>query len=116
MTLNTIKLHSFFLLGSFLGTETIEIVMEESVFDCVHRCVNTPNCKSINYRRKGSGNNCYLNKKNRREESEEAMITDDNFIHYDVDYHTQRSEEPEFGTTNIHMVRMFDSRIWWTPK
>jgi len=90
-------------MGSFLGTETIEIVMEESVFDCVHRCVNTPNCKSINYRRKGSGNNCYLNKKNRREESEEAMITDDNFIHYDVDYHTQRSEEPEFGTTNIHM-------------
>ena len=32
------------------------------------------------------------------------MRTDKSFIHYDLDYHTQRSEEPEFGTADINMV------------
>ena len=74
------------------------------MFNCVQRCVETLNCKSINYRRRGVGNNCFLNSKNRREAGEAAMTHNDNFIHYDIDYHTQTSEEAEFGPAGINMV------------
>ncbi|XP_078355675.1 uncharacterized protein LOC144640382 [Oculina patagonica] len=89
-------------INTFLETDR-DIVSEGSVFACVKRCAETSGCKSINYKKQGAGNNCYLNKKNRREAGEAAVETNNNFVHYDIDYHTQRSEEPEYGTTNIDM-------------
>ncbi|XP_078362763.1 uncharacterized protein LOC144646924 isoform X3 [Oculina patagonica] len=89
-------------IDTFLDTDR-DIVSEGSVFACVKRCAETSGCKSINYKKQGAGNNCHLNKKNRREAGEAAVETNDNFVHYTIDYHTQRSEEPEFGTTNIDM-------------
>lgn len=68
------------------------------------RCVATSDCKSINYKKQGEGNNCFLNKKNRKEAGEAAIEANENFVYYNIDYHTQRSEEPEFGTANINMV------------
>lgn len=98
----------FFSVDTFLRTDN-EIVQESSLFACVKRCAAvTSGCKSINYKKQGAGNNCYLNKKNRREAGEAAVETDNNYVHYDIDYHIQRSEKPEFGTTNINMVSVLN--------
>lgn len=94
----------FFIVGTFLRTEH-DAEQESSIFACVQRCVAKSGCKSINYKRQGGGgHNCFLNKKNRREAGEAAIETDKNFVHYDIDYHVQRSEEPEFGTADINVV------------
>ena len=77
---------------------------ESSVFECAKRCSVTSGCKSINYKKEGAENNCYLNKKNRREAGEAAVQVNSNFVHYDMDYHFQRSQKAEFGTTNINLV------------
>ncbi|PFX25638.1 Protocadherin Fat 3 [Stylophora pistillata] len=71
-----------------------------SVFECVTRCLSTFDCKSINYKKSSSEDNCFLNKMNRREAGEAAIKTDKEFEHYDLSYHIQRSEEAEFGTTD----------------
>lgn len=71
----------------------------------------TSDCKSINYKKKGEGNNCFLNKKNRKEAGEAAIEANENFVYYNIDYHTQRSEEPEFGTANINMVSRTTRKI-----
>jgi len=66
--------------------------------------VSAADCKSINYKKQGSGNNCFLNKKNRKEAGEAAIEANQDFVYYNIDYYTQRSEEPEFGTSDINMV------------
>ena len=66
--------------------------------------MSASDCKSINYKKQGGGNNCFLNKKNRKEAGEEAIQANEDFVYYNIDYHTQRSEEPEFGTANANMV------------
>ena len=90
-------------IGTFLRTDHEE-AQESSVFACVKRCVSASDCKSINYKTQGSGNNCFLNKKSRKEAGETAIEANQDFVYYNIDYHTQRSEEPEFGTSNINMV------------
>lgn len=90
-------------IGTFLRTDHEE-AQESSVFACVKRCVSASDCKSINYKTQGSGNNCFLNKKSRKEAGEAAIEANQDFVYYNIDYHTQRSEEPEFGTSNINMV------------
>ena len=94
---------TFSLIDTFLRT-VHEKAQESSVFACVKRCVSASDCKSINYKKQGGGNNCFLNKKNRKEAGEAAIEVNQNFVYYNIDYHTQRSEEPEFGTSNINMV------------
>lgn len=85
--------------GSFLGTEAFEEVEEKSAFDCVMRCVKTSGCRTIDYKRRG--NDCFLNSKSRREV---GLINSDDYIHYDVVYHTQKSEKADFGPVDIDMV------------
>ena len=85
--------------GSFLGTEAFEEVEEKSAFDCVMRCVKTSGCRTIDYKRRG--NDCFLNSKSRREV---GLINSDDYVHYDVIYHTQKSEEADFGPFEIDMV------------
>ena len=66
--------------------------------------MSASDCKSINYKKQGGGDNCFLNKKNRKEAGETAIEANQDFVYYNIDYHAQRSEEPEFGTSNINMV------------
>lgn len=66
--------------------------------------MSASDCKSINYKKQGNGNNCFLNKKNRKEAGEAAIEANEDFVYYNIDYHTQRSEKPEFGISNIDMV------------
>ena len=73
--------------------------------------MSVSDCKSINYKKQGGGNNCFLNKKNRKEAGEEAIQANEDFVYYNIDYHTQRSEEPEFGTANVNMVSRTTRRI-----
>lgn len=87
--------------GSFLDTEAFEEVEEKSAFDCVMRCVKTSGCRTIDYKRRGNGDNCFLNSNSRREV---GLITNDDYIHYDVVYHTQKSEEADFGPVDSVMV------------
>lgn len=94
---------SFIPIGTFLRTDHEE-AQESSVFACVKRCVSASDCKSINYKKQGNGNNCFLNKKNRIEAGEAAIEANEDFVYYNIDYHTQRSEKPEYGISNIDMV------------
>ena len=87
--------------GSFLDTEAFEEVEEKSAFDCVMRCVKTSGCRTIDYKRGGNRDNCFLNSNSRREV---GLITNDDYIHYDVVYHTQNSEEADFGPVDNVMV------------
>lgn len=87
--------------GSFLDTAAFEEVEENSAFYCVMRCVKTSGCRTIDYKRRGDGDNCFLNSKSRREV---GLITNDDYIHYDVVYQTQKSEEADFGPVDINMV------------
>ena len=87
--------------GSFLDTEAFEEVEEKSAFDCVMRCVKTSGCRTIDYKRRGNRDNCFLNSNSRREV---GLITNDDYIHYDVVYHTQKSEEADFGPVDSVMV------------
>ena len=87
--------------GSFLDTEAFEEVEEKSAFDCVMRCVKTSGCRTIDYKRRGNRDNCFLNSNSRREV---GLITNDDYIHYDVVYHTQNSEEADFGPVDNVMV------------
>lgn len=73
--------------------------------------MSASDCKSINYKKQGGGNNCFLNRKNRKEAGEAAIEANQDFVYYNIDYHTQRSEEPEFGTSNINMVSRITRRI-----
>ena len=98
------------LIGTFLRTDHEE-AQESSVFACVKRCVSAGDCKSINYKKQGIGNNCFLNKKNRKEAGEAAIEVNQDFVYYNIDYYTQRSEEPEFGTSNINMVSRTTGKI-----
>lgn len=45
-----------------------------------------------------------MNKLNQREAGEAAVKINKEFVHYDLSYHIQRSEETEFGTTNVVSV------------
>ena len=67
--------------GSFLDTEAFEDFEEKSAFDCVMRCVKTSGCRTIDYKRRGNRDNCFLNSNSRREV---GLTTNDDYIHYDI--------------------------------